>query len=220
MVNKIHSNKTKSVSCLHNIVNDIKLDNMTNHELLSLLEKNILDNQRHQKFDIKNLAISNSVINEDDYKSLLNIISHCDHLKKFILTHDSIESTYAYEILKTLLYSKCLSSVVFSDYILSEDAIPPLLSALAAHKSLQNLDLSLDLLRDRGVKLFTEIFKDNESLTHINLSCDDFFAEGLLAIAQFLDQHRHITSLDLSYNLISAYNIKLFMDQIANNKDL
>lgn len=201
------------------LIEEISLEDMTDHEVLPGLATLVLRDDDHKEFDIKSLIIKHSKLQENEYDALYKLLGHCDHLKNINLSENHIEAEHAERMLN-LLHLNQLHSFVFTDNWIGEKGAEKFISALAKQKDLITIDLSLDWLRDFGITLLAGVLKNNGSLVNLNLSCNDFHTKGLVALVECLKTQGHVASVDLSYNLLDVTSSPYISNLLSNNTSI
>src|SRR3990167_5970738 len=64
-----------------NRIEEIKLDNIVDHRILSELASLIIADKHHDQFDIESFILRHSYLDEHEYSALYQLLEHCDHLK-------------------------------------------------------------------------------------------------------------------------------------------
>jgi Ran GTPase-activating protein (RanGAP) involved in mRNA processing and transport len=98
--------------------------------------------------------------------------------------------------------------------------IHSLLTALAANKSLQSINLGWNGLGDAGIKAVAELLETDTSLKLIDLTENKVTDEGARAVAQLIRQNRALQTIDVSGNLIGVDGIKLIHDALKQNSTI
>ena len=185
----------------HGHLQSIELTQVNHHKVLPHLNKLISCNKPEHFQTINKIQIENSSLNNSDYSALENIINHCSELFVVQLNSNHIDTLHAHELLSTLTETH-LKSLSFTDNWIGEKISKDFFDCMKNQQEMTSLDLSLNWLRDKGIITLVESL--NPSLDKLNLSCNDFHYDGMLAISHFVVNNPNLTELDISYNHLDA----------------
>jgi hypothetical protein len=152
-----------------------------------------------------------------------------EHLSNAIINTRSIES-------------------ILMNYTISDEQFPAISRALQENRSLRKIDISATNLHDKitcfyhvlsrpgalitilaffdtkltskDIQLLGEGLKRNNSLTTLDLTCNDFGAEGCMYLSEALKQHKTIAYLSLAGNSIGLEGTKYITSFLKENTSL
>ena len=85
---------------------------------------------------------------------------------------------------------------------------------------LTSLNLMANNITDKGVKLLSEGFVNNNKLHSLNLSVNNITDKGVKVLSEGLVNNNNLRSLNLSYNNITDKGVKLLSEVLVNNNKL
>ena len=179
-------------------LNAVFLDHIHHHRAFAHLSTLLREHKPDQGFNqIDTIQIKNSKLNDFDYQSLQSIFRECDHLQHIKLQGNDMDCIHAYQLLAELSDKK-LCTLTFTDNWIGQALCEGFFDFMQQQKQLESINLSLNWLGDEGI---IELLKALNPNTHrLNLSCNDFYKNGLEAICHYLLCKDHVEEIDISYN--------------------
>lgn len=193
----------------------IKLENINDHQLIPLLCELIDENSEQP--DINSILIKDCKLEEKEYNHLVTMISKCNLLNSVALTHNKLDSEHLINLLKSI-NKECINSITISDHWINDVEFENMAGVIASYNNLNSLELSLDWLHDLGISTLMNAL-DKLNISRLNISCNDFHLNGLIAVANYLKTHA-IKEIDLSYNWIDSSSIAHISASLCKNKHL
>lgn len=192
----------------------IELDRVNHHRALAHLNKFISFKKPEHFKTIHKIHIEHSILNNDDFFALENIIAHCTELFEVELDSNHIDMKNAQDLLCALSVNH-LKSLSFTDNWIGEKISEDFFEFMKTQNQMKSLDFSLNWLRDKGiVKLIESISSDLEQL---QLSCNDFHSDGMMAICNFVVNSPNLRELDISYNRLDCKSAEHIAKVIKEN---
>ena len=184
-------------------IQSIELTQVSHHKALPHINKLLSENGYSDP--IHKIQVENSVVNNEDYAALQTIFHQCKALNEIKLNSNHIDSEHMYELFSALP-GKQLMSISFTDNWIGEKIPNNFFEFMLTQQSIQFLDFSLNWLGDSGIIKLVDSISHN--VHRLQLSCDDFQVEGLIAIRHFILQCSQLSELDISYNNLDANSAK------------
>jgi Ran GTPase-activating protein (RanGAP) involved in mRNA processing and transport len=147
------------------------------------------------------VQVENSKLNDEDYNALEQILHECSSLNEIKINSNHID-TVTCSNLFAALYGKKLTSISFTDNWIGGKLPDNYFEFFTTQKDISSICFSLNWLGDKGIAMFLESLRKN--LRKLELSCNDFNLEGIIAIRNFVRECSLLSSLDISYNLINS----------------
>lgn len=179
----------------------IELDRVNHHKALVHLNKLITCKKPEHFKTIHKIHIEHSILNNDDFSALENIIKHCSELLEVKLDSNHIDMSHAHDLLCALSVNH-LKSLSFTDNWIGDKISEDFFEFLTTQQQMTSLDFSLNWLRDKGIVKLIESISSN--LEQLQLSCNDFNSDGMMAISNFVVKSSSLAELDISYNRLDA----------------
>lgn len=201
----MHIHIGHSDNCLHSV----DVSKIDKHKALPHISKFVTDHPKHYVNKIKQVRIENSKLNEHDYNALQNIFHECIHLNEININSNHIETNNCQNLFAALSGKK-LTSISFTDNWIGAKLPDNYFDVFNEQHEISSIDFSLNWLGDKGISIFLNSLKKN--IRKLELSCNDFYLEGMISIRKFILQCKELAELDISYNRINAQSA----EQIAH----
>lgn len=203
----------------HPLIQSIELINIHDHHIIPVLEKLVEEDNKHEKYDLHNIAIKHCRLNEEECEAIAKLFSQCGSLEGVTLSDTHISTDYVIEILRGIR-GKDLTSLDLSNNWLemSDHTGTDFVHELEKHEKLSVLNFSIDWLHDVGVSLLAEHLNQN-NIVSFDLSCNDFQLKGLAAISRYFQKHP-VKHINISYNLICENGAHYLANMIHRNEHL
>lgn len=193
----MHIHIGHSDNCLHSV----DVNRLHKHKALPHISKFVTDNTKSYTNKIKQVRIENSKLNEHDYNALQTIFHECVHLNEININSNHIETTNCHNLL-TALAGKQLTSMSFTDNWIGAKLPDNYFDIFNEQNDINALNFSLNWLGDKGISIFLNAL--GKSIRKLELSCNDFYLDGMICIRNFILRCKQLAELDISYNRISA----------------
>ena len=161
---------------------------------------------------LEHLNLANCEIHEEGFSAIVKAITECAGLKHIDLKSDKIvDSTMTDDIGKVIEKNHSLNHLCLSDCVFREDEMSKVANSVAKLKSLNYLDISLNVMTPAVVSTLekSETFNDWSPVTYLNLSSCQWHGN---AFSNILHVIRNLH--DLNYLNFSGYKMN---DQEARN---
>lgn len=201
----MHIHIAHSDNCLHSV----DIDKICKHKALPHISKFMTQNTKRYANKIKQVRIENSRLNEHDYDALQTIFHECIHLNEINMNSNHIETNNCQDLFAALS-GKQLTSISFTDNWIGANLPDNYFEVFNEQDEINSVNFSLNWLGDKGISIFLNSLKKN--LHKLELSCNDFYLDGMISIRKFIPQCKNLSELDISYNRINAKSA----EQIAN----
>lgn len=193
----MHIHIGHSDNCLHSV----DVNRLHKHKALPHISKFMTDNPKRYTNKIKQVRIENSKLNEHDYTALQNILHECIHLNELDMNSNHIETTNCHNLF-TALSGKQLTSMSFTDNWIGAQLPDNYFDIFNEQQDMHAINFSLNWLGDKGISIFLNAL--GKSIQKLELSCNDFYLEGMICIRNFILKCKQLAELDISYNRITA----------------
>jgi Ran GTPase-activating protein (RanGAP) involved in mRNA processing and transport len=184
-----------------NYLQSIEVLKASKHKALPHISK-LISNTTSGYFNrINKVQVENSTLNGDDYNALEQIFHECSCLNEIKINSNHID-TVPCSNLFAALYGKKLTAISFTDNWIGAKLPDNYFEFFTTQKDIFSICFSLNWLGDKGITMFMRSLRKN--LRTLELSCNDFYLEGMIAIRNFVRECNFLSLLDISYNLINA----------------
>ena len=199
------------------IIQSVNLMRLKNHKAIHHLDK-LLSNKLKGHFNSLNeIHISNCTLHNEDYLSLKNIFSQCNKISTIELNSNHINSTNANNLFNELSKNH-LKSFVFTDNWIGNKISSDFFDFLSIQQEIMHLDFSLNWLMDLGIANLMKSI--NTNIVKLNLSCNDFHSDGMMAISNFASNFPNLSELDVSYNHLDIASANYIAKLIKENNSI
>lgn len=193
----------------------IELTRVNHHKVLPHLNKLISIKKPEHFKTISKIHIENSLLSNEDYLALEHIITQCSDLFVVELNSNHIDVHHAHELLCALSQGH-LKSLSFTDNWIGEGITSDFFEFMKKQHEITCLDFSVNWLRDKGIAKLMEAITPN--LEQLQLSCNDFHADGMMAISGFVINSPYLSELDVSYNHLDAKSAEHIANMIKESE--
>ena len=197
----MHIHIGHSDNCLHSV----DVNQLHKHKALPHISKFVTDNKKRYTNKIKQVRIENSKLNELDYNALQTIFHECVHLNEVNINSNHIETSNCQNLLSALS-GKQLKSLSFTDNWIGAKLPDNYFDIFNEQNEMNDINFSLNWLGDKGISIFLNALGKN--IRKLELSCNDFYLDGMICIRDFIVKCKQLAELDISYNRISAKSAK------------
>ncbi|WP_298624014.1 hypothetical protein [uncultured Legionella sp.] len=185
-----------------NYLESIEVVDVSKHKILPHISKLLSSHDKNQYLNrINKIHIENSNFNQADYHALERILHECTYLEKIELNSNHIDTTPCSNLFDALLGKK-LSAISLTDNWIGPKLPKNYFDFFATQTEITSICFSLNWLGDTGIVMFMESLK--KSVRELELSCNDFYLNGMMAIRNFVKECNFLSLLDISYNLIDS----------------
>ncbi|XP_056097032.1 NLR family CARD domain-containing protein 3-like isoform X6 [Rhinichthys klamathensis goyatoka] len=139
-------------------------------------------------------------------------------LRKYISTNQGQNHTSPNEVLQKLLpVVEASRSAKLCGCKITDEGCAALASALRLNSHLRELDLTGNIIGDKGLKLLSDGLKDPHcKLEKLELRWCEITDEGCAALVSALRSNSHLRELNLSANIIGDKGVKLLSDGLKD----
>ncbi|XP_033978449.1 protein NLRC3-like, partial [Trematomus bernacchii] len=167
---------------------------------------------------LETLRLMRCSLSEISCSALISALKSNIHLRDLDLSGNALKDS-GVKLLRDLLESPdCrLETLRLMGCMLSEISCSALASTLKSNIHLRDLDLSLNALKDSGVKLLTDLLESPDCrLETLSLSRCRLSEISCSALASALKSNIHLRDLDLSDNALQDSEVKLLRDLLES----
>ncbi|CAJ1074251.1 protein phosphatase 1 regulatory subunit 37 isoform X1 [Xyrichtys novacula] len=155
---------------------------------------------------LKELHLSNNQLNSyQDALQLGDLLRYNQTLQTLQLSDNAVADAGLEELCDGLRWQTAgLKVLLLRNNQITADGMVHLAKALPVLKVLQVLDLSENLIGNKGIQVIREPLMQNVSVLQLSLQQTNITCEGVVALAEFLAESRQIQQLDLRQNEVKV----------------
>lgn len=158
--------------------------------------------------DRKNIVatkIGPNSLDEEAVQSLCQLLQKNDNILYFALYTNPLKKTCMQHLSYMLSINKTLVCLQLVDAKIKDESLVPLCEELElGNRTLLQLDLSSNLITDKGAKTFAKVLRVNDILTTISLMYNDIKGEGGAVLCSALDINYTVCHFFVKGNNITA----------------
>ncbi|XDV15849.1 hypothetical protein PO909_015820 [Leuciscus waleckii] len=157
-------------------------------------------------------------ITDEGCAALTSALRSNSHLRELDLTLNIIGDKGLTLLSDELKDPHCqLEKLELGDCKITDEGCAALTSALRSNSHLRELDLTLNIIGDKGLKLLSDELKDPHcKLEKLKLWGCEITDEGCAALTSALRSNSHLRELDLTWNIIGDKGLTLLSDELKD----
>ncbi|KAA0710844.1 NACHT, LRR and PYD domains-containing protein 12 [Triplophysa tibetana] len=195
----------------------VELD-MSHNKLKDSGVKLISDALKSSHCQLNTLRFVGSDLSDNSCESLASVLQSSNSLRELDLSHNKLKDSGVKLISDGLKSSHCqLHTLRLMCCDLTDEGCESLASVLQSSKSLRELDLSFNDLKDSGVKLISDGLKSSHcQLEKLRLAGCDLTDNSCESLSSVLQSSNSLRELDLSFNNLRN-SVKLISDALKSS---
>lgn len=153
-------------------------------------------------------------------QSFSNLFRNHRSLKRVRMEHSALESQRACVIAEAIECSRSIEHLDITLNMLRENGSASVVQMIRNSQSLTSLCLRHCFLNEKDAKLLGDAMVNNTKLRSLDVSWNDFGSFGMMFFTEGLKKNSSLTSLNVSQNKFGSEGAKFLIDMLSCNQSL